>query len=223
LQILKDGSTRKFVREVEHRTFSGELAQARGQPVLYFTERCVFSLTGAGLELSEIAPGIDLEHDILAQMDFVPIMSAPPKLMDARLFRPELMQLRAEMLSLPADKRFVHDAAQGLFFANFQGLTVRNSADVESIRAQLEPILAALGRRVPAIVDYDNFTVLPDALDEYVAMAHDLAERYYSRVSRYSTSAFTRSRLGWALEGRGAAPHIFGSAEEARRHLGTDD
>lgn len=86
LRILKEGKSRKFVGEVEHRTFSGQEAVRRGQRVLYITERCVFRLGAEGLELAEIAPGIDLERDILAHMDFRPVMHQPPALMDARLF-----------------------------------------------------------------------------------------------------------------------------------------
>jgi propionate CoA-transferase len=86
LRILKEGKARKFVAEVEHRTFSGSEAWKRGQPVLYITERCVFRLGPDGLELTEIAPGVDLERDILAHMDFKPVMRTPPTLMDARIF-----------------------------------------------------------------------------------------------------------------------------------------
>jgi len=86
LHILHEGKARKFVNEVEHRTFSGAEAWKRDQPVLYVTERCVFRLGAEGLELTEIAPGIDLERDILAHMDFRPVMHAPPVLMDARIF-----------------------------------------------------------------------------------------------------------------------------------------
>jgi propionate CoA-transferase len=95
LRILKEGSARKFVNEVEHRTFSGAEAWKRGQPVLYITERCVFRLGAGGLELTEIAPGIDLERDILAHMDFTPIMHLPPALMDPRIFTPQPMELAA--------------------------------------------------------------------------------------------------------------------------------
>lgn len=86
LRILREGKARKFVAEVEHRTFSGSEAWKRGQTVLYITERCVFRLCAEGLELTEIAPGVDLEHDILAHMDFRPVMRTPPTLMDARIF-----------------------------------------------------------------------------------------------------------------------------------------
>ncbi|WP_415838239.1 acyl CoA:acetate/3-ketoacid CoA transferase, partial [Polaromonas hydrogenivorans] len=220
LHIVRDGKTVKFVREVEHRTFSGPLAARRGQPVLFITERCVFRLVEGGLELTEIAPGIDLARDVLAQMEFAPLIKAPPRLMDARIFSPEPMRLREDMLRLPLAQRFTFDAQQGLFFANFEGWTVRSEADVQEIRAHLEQRLQALGRKVPAIVDYDNFTVLPDALEAYIEMAHEVAERHYSRVSRYTTSAFLRSKLGDALSRRGVAPHIFESADEARQHLG---
>jgi propionate CoA-transferase len=214
------GKTAKFVQEVEHRTFSGPLAVQRGQPVLFITERCVFRLSEAGLELTEIAPGIDLARDVLAQMEFAPLIKAPPRLMDARIFSPEPMRLREDMLRLPLAQRFTFDAQQGVFFANFEGWTVRSEADVQEIREHLEQRLQALGRKVPAIVDYDNFTVLPDALEVYTEMAHEVAARHYSRVSRYTTSAFLRSKLGDALNRRGVAPHIFESADEARRHLG---
>jgi propionate CoA-transferase len=86
LRITKEGKARKFVAEVEHRTFSGAEAWKRGQTVLYITERCVFRLCAEGLELTEIAPGVDLDRDILAHMDFKPVMRTPPVLMDARIF-----------------------------------------------------------------------------------------------------------------------------------------
>ena len=86
LRIVREGRTRKFVNDVEHRTYSGEHAYARGQEALYVTERCVFRLTGGGLELIEIAPGIELERDILGHMEFAPAISEALKLMDAALF-----------------------------------------------------------------------------------------------------------------------------------------
>src|SRR3954454_18423493 len=78
----------KFVEEVEHRTFSGPLAVRRDQPVLYITDRCVFQLTPDGLELTEVAPGVDIERDILNEMAFRPMISGDLAPMDHRIFEP---------------------------------------------------------------------------------------------------------------------------------------
>jgi propionate CoA-transferase len=93
LKILKEGGTRKFIQEVEHRTFSGEVAFRQGQRVLYVTERCVFRLIAKGLELIEIAPGMDLDRDILAHMDFRPSIAPDLRLMPECIFREEPMGL----------------------------------------------------------------------------------------------------------------------------------
>jgi propionate CoA-transferase len=99
LKILTEGETVKFVSEVEHRTFSGEYAFKNNQPVLYITERCVFRLIEGGLELIEIAPGVDLDRDILALMAFTPKISPTLKIMDLRIFRNEPMGLRPDILA----------------------------------------------------------------------------------------------------------------------------
>ena len=105
LRIAQEGRSHKFVAAVEQVTFNGSLAASAGQRVLYVTERCVFRLTPAGLALVEVAPGIDLERDILALMDFRPIV-ADPKPMDERLFRAAAMGLEAMLLDRPLADRF---------------------------------------------------------------------------------------------------------------------
>ena len=125
LLILEDGKAVKFVDEVEHRTFSGPQAAKWGKTVLYITERCVFKLTADGLELTEIAPGIDLQKDILDKMQFKPIINQEPTLMDARIFAEEPMNIRAEMLEMPMSERLSFDPDKNLFFVNFAGLSVR--------------------------------------------------------------------------------------------------
>lgn len=202
LRILEDGTTVKFVDEVEHRTYSGGYAVRRMQVALYVTERCVFRLSEQGMELIEIAPGVDLERDILAQMDFRPVMNHPPRLMDPRIFRPEPMGLRDDMLSLPLKRRFSYDPQQNLFFANLEGHTVKTMGDIEAVRQAIEAHLAPLHKRVYVIADYDNFTIFPDVVDAYSEMLKDLGARYYCGVTRYTTSSFLKMKLGDALHRR---------------------
>lgn len=91
LVIKSEGLVSKFVDKVEQITFNGELARRKNQEVLICTERAVFSLTKDGVMLTEIAPGIDVERDILANMGFKPIISDNLKLMDPRIFIPGRM------------------------------------------------------------------------------------------------------------------------------------
>ena len=74
LRVIREGEHRKFLKDVEQISFSGELARASGQDVLFVTERAVFRLVSDGIELIEAAPGIDVDSQILAQMDFRPIV-----------------------------------------------------------------------------------------------------------------------------------------------------
>jgi len=93
-QIRKEGAEKKFVDVVEQITYSGPLAAKNRQRALYVTERAVFTRNAAGrLELIEVAPGIDVDRDIVAQMQFKPAISTSLKEMDARIFRPEPMRL----------------------------------------------------------------------------------------------------------------------------------
>lgn len=96
LMITQEGSEKKFISEVEQITFSGEYASEKGQPVMYITERAVFELKTDGVYLTEVAPGIDVQTQILDLMDFVPKMNGTPKLMDERIFRDELMGLKKQ-------------------------------------------------------------------------------------------------------------------------------
>ena len=93
LVIVQEGAKKKFVNKVEQITFSGDYANKVHQPVLYITERAVFELRPEGVTLVEIAPGIDLQTQVLDQMEFMPKIADDLKLMDERIFREELMGL----------------------------------------------------------------------------------------------------------------------------------
>ena len=219
LRILQEGRSRKFVQQVEHRSFSGAYAWQRGQPVLYVTERCVFRLTAGGLALTEIAPGIDLQRDVLAQMDFTPLMPTPPRLMDAQLFANGPMGLRERLLEIPLDRRLAYDADSNALFINFERLQVRTPQDVAAIQREVARKLDGIGKKVYAIVNYDNFSIAPELVDDYAAMVKGLLDAYYWDVTRYTTSGFLRLKLGDALQRRGVAPHIYESSDEALKHL----
>lgn len=93
LNIKQDGSVVKFLQEVEQITFSGQYAIETGQEIIYVTERAVFRLTDAGMTLTEIAPGVDLEKDVLGKMDFKPVVAEDLKEMDKRIFMSQPMGL----------------------------------------------------------------------------------------------------------------------------------
>jgi propionate CoA-transferase len=87
LRIVKEGTQKKFIRRVEQVSFKASQAQSRGQQVLVVTERAVFRLGPGGLELVEVAPGIDVERDVLGQMEFRPLVDSV-RPMPARAFLP---------------------------------------------------------------------------------------------------------------------------------------
>ena len=201
LHIRTEGKARKFVQAVEHRTFSGREACKRGQRVLYVTERCVFQLQHDGeqgcLELIEVAPGVDVERDILAHMDFLPRISSQLREMDSAIFTDAAMNLRERLLATPLTQRLELDPSNSVLFVNFEGLAVDLPSDLEAIETHiatlLEP-LAAQSQRVDVVVNYDNCSVLPTLVDEYAAMVRRLTQRYYRRVTRYGTGGFLKAR-----------------------------
>jgi len=101
VRVANEGSLQKFVPRVREISFNGHLARQRGQEVHYITERAVFSLTDEGLLLSEVAPGIDVERDVLAQMGFQPRVASDLRRMDARLYASGPMGLAADFAAVP--------------------------------------------------------------------------------------------------------------------------
>ncbi|UEL46410.1 acyl CoA:acetate/3-ketoacid CoA transferase [Terrisporobacter hibernicus] len=93
LEIIQEGKNKKFIDAVEQITFSGNVSKENNKKVIYITERAVFELRKEGLVLTEIAPGVDLQNDILKQMDFEPIIPKDMKLMDEKIFLDEPMGL----------------------------------------------------------------------------------------------------------------------------------
>ena len=180
----------------------------------------MFELTQDGLELIEVAPGIDIERDILARMDFRPIMRRDPAIMDARIFSARAYGIARRHAAYPASIAALPIIRSRTSSSSILKVTwfepTRTSNGYASI---VEGLLSPLGRKVYVIVNYDHFTINPDVVDEYSAMVGDLVDRFYSGVTRYTTSSFLRAKLGDALKQRSVAPHIYESANEARAYL----
>ena len=215
LRIAQEGRARKFIRAVEQITFSGSYAGETGQRVLYVTERCVLARTAEGVELVEVAPGLDVERDVLAHMDFRPIVR-DPKPMDERIFLPQPMGLEQILLGLGIADRISYDAERNILFINHEGERVRTTEDVELIRREVERRCRAIGRKVALIANYDSFQIDPAVSDAYFSMITYLEGRYYTTASRYTTSAFMRLKLGADLAERALAPHVFETLPEAQ-------
>ena len=214
LQIVKEGKMPKLCAKVQHITFAGKVAAAAGKPVLYVTERCVFQLTTEGLELIEIAPGIDLEKDIVARMPFRPIVKNV-RAMDPAIFRPEPMDLKRRMLDLNLEDRVAYDSERDILFLNFEGLQLRSTEAIEAMRAVVVATCEQIGHRVPVVINYDAFSLAPDLEPYFAESVRVMEEKYYARVSRFTTSAFMRLKLAQVLT-RSVRPHLFESKSEAQ-------
>ena len=214
LRIEQEGRARKFGDRVQQVTFSGAVAAKADKEVMYITERCIFRLTNDGLELTEVAPGIDIDRDILAHMAFRPIIGQVRE-MDPGLFRPEPLGLRSRLVDLNLTDRLAYDADRNILFLNFEGLHVRGPQDVSAIREAVTRKAREIGKRVAVVVNYDSFRLEDDVAAEYAEMVRDMEDAHYTRVSRYTTSAFMRVKLGRELT-RTVRPHIFESKAEAQ-------
>lgn len=94
-------------------------------------------------------------------------------------------------------------------------MRVNSLKDVEDIRLATENLCRSIGRKIAVIVNYDDFQIDENVFDDYSAMVKQVSDRYYTYVSRYTTSAFMRLKLGAALESRGLAAHIYETPQEA--------
>ena len=221
ITIKREGKHAKFVDELGQITFSGRRAAEQEREIYYVTERCVFRLSGQGLELIEVAPGVDLEAEILARMPFRPIIDEP-RLMAAAIFAPEPMGLRERLLDLRIEDRISYDAESNTLFLNYAGMRVRDEDDLARIKEAVDATLEPLGKRVYAIVNYDSFSADDDIIERYLDLVRYVEQRYYLKVSRYTTSGFMRLKLGAELEKRKVSSQVFESQREARRHLDED-
>jgi propionate CoA-transferase len=217
LRVVSEGSLSKFVGQVEQITFSGPRALQRGQTVYYISERAVLRLGPNGLELIEIAPGLDLEKDVLSQMGFRPAVSPQLVIMDAALFSEGAMGLR-DRPAAPIEERLVYASEENVLFCNFEGLELATVEDAAALARQLDNKFREIGHRVHVVVNYDNFEVLPPAEARFFEMVKHNDQYVLSRT-RYSTNAFFRRRLGRRFSAASLQHALYGTFADARAAL----
>ena len=218
INIGREGAVQKFVAEVGQVTFNGRRAHATGRTVYYITERCVLRLGADGLELIEIAPGVDIDRDVLSQMGFRPRISSDLRQMASAVFTDERLGLR-DSSPLTLEERFDYHPDANLVFINFEGLTLESADDAETLAAFLERRLHGIGHRVDLIVNYDNFDLGRPAARRFFAMVHEHERRYFHTTVRYSTDAFLRRKLGRAFAGARLSQTFYRSFEDASHAL----
>jgi len=219
VNILQEGKVRKFVKKAQQITFNGKLAALKEKPVYYVTERCVFKLRYNGLELTEIAPGIDIEKDILAHMDFTPIINEP-KLMSECIFQEEVMHLNDQLLQRELDERISYDSERNTAFLNLEGYRISTKDDVDRIANTIEDLFHSVSKKFAMVVNYDGVFIDPILMDYHAQMVGRVEKEFYTTSTRYSTGAFLRMKLGEALTKRKVSPHLFESDKQARKALG---
>jgi propionate CoA-transferase len=201
LRILQEGKVKKFVRQVEHITFSGQLAVETGQPVLYVTERCVFGIGPDGLELLEVAPGIDVERDILPHMEFTPIMRNI-KTMDARIFQEGSMALLQSRTEMPIEQRIMLDRETGKLVINLRSMKITSRLEILQLKQAIENVCESYGRPVDMMAVYDGFEIKDNLQDEYADMIGSLDKAYYYNLVHYTRDPFIRLKFGAELKKR---------------------
>lgn len=216
--IDQEGRFSKFVAAVGQVTFSGAVASNRHQDVLYVTERCTLRLGPAGLELTEIAPGLELERDVLKRLPFTPTVVGP-SIMDPSIFQPGPMGLRERLFDIRIEDRLRYDPATNTVFMNYAGMRVRTHDDLRRILDAVDNLLGPLNKRVYSIVNYDRFEADPDVMDAYLDGVRYVEQRYYLKVSRYTNNAFMRLKLGRGLGKRQVSSHVYETQAEAAQRL----
>ena len=125
------------------------------------------------------------------------------------------MGLRDDILSIPFDSRFHYDEALNTLFLDFENLRVKSLELMEKCVDRIRAICEPLGQKVQVIVNYDGFEIDPELESAYVQYVKEMEDRYYDHVTRFTTNAFVRAKLGETLQRGGIEPNLFDSNEGA--------
>ncbi|GKY98202.1 hypothetical protein MPSEU_000777900 [Mayamaea pseudoterrestris] len=204
LIINKEGSIKKFVNMVGEVTFSGDEAVRRGQKVLYVTERAVFRRSSHHpvLELIEIAPGVDLQKDVLNQIEFEPVVSSNLKLMDRRIFLEKKMNAASEIFGSFKD-RFSYHAEDNVMFLNLCGISLNSDEDMDwyfrCLRETFGEVKSEHGK-MNMVINYDGLNLNGSLENRYWQETQEIANEFYLNVRRFAGGAFHHAQLGKKLE-----------------------
>ena len=190
LVILKEGKkNKKFVKKIPEITFSGSEAVRRGQVVNYITERCVFSLTDKGLELVEVAPGIDVQKQILDLMDFKPVYDPKKVRGDEHVDLPSGADgPQGVHLRLNLENRFSFDTTTRV--ARLQlGICITSFEDLDQVEHELKRLLSAAcsgDTRIAILYErYDDFDCREEVHDDFAKLMLAFGAKYAEKVVRY--------------------------------------
>jgi propionate CoA-transferase len=140
-------------------------------------------------------------------------------MMDQRIFASGPMGLHDQLLRIPIERPITYHPVKTGSSSISKAMVFTATKTWKRFSGSSKTGWPRLGRKVYAVVNYDNFEIFPDVIDEYLTMVRDQVDRFYSGVTRYMTSSFLRAKLGDALKQRAVAPHMYESAEEAAAHL----
>lgn len=222
IKIKTEGKVQKYRNEIFEKTFSADQAMLNGQKVYYVTERAVFQRTSDHdiLELVEIAPGVDLEKDILAHMEFKPVISPDLKLMDSRIFKDEKMNIRDDVFGSLED-RATYKAEDHSVYLDLFGVSLQSAEDIKKFFGSLEKIFSRYAEggknKFHAYLNYDGFDVRSGLEETYGEYALDMQTKYFASVKRFAGKAFRRAKLGTKIRISRQDPHeIFNELDTNR-------
>lgn len=218
VHILQEGKIRKFVEASDQITFCAQFSDSETQEVLYITDRCIFKLIEGQLELIEVAPGIDIEHDILANMGFTPVIRNVTE-MDPRIFGEQPMGIREQFMLKELRTRVTYRSDSNTLNVDFSSLELETREDIDNIKRVVEEVCKKVGRKVNAIVNYNGFRLDDNIFDAYMEMGQFIISTYYHRVARHNTNDKTRNKFDNEYRRREIAANIFASREEALEYL----
>ncbi|MFN8609228.1 MAG: CoA-transferase [Vulcanimicrobiota bacterium] len=199
LVIEQDGPC-KLVAAVGQITFNGSYARSLGQRVLYITERAVFSMQPEGLTLVEIAPGVDLQTQVLDRLPFAVRLADPIKTMDAGLFAPERIGL-TRLGKRPVSERVRYRPEQNTLYLNLEGLEFHSADEVHEFERQLLPHFNFAGK-VQAVINYERFQISEAAAAAWFELVERNTQTYFSSSTRLASSLFFCRQMGEEFERR---------------------